>query len=216
MKRLALLGFILILSLLAACAKQATPPSGPALGDSPTLTGTIANLEEAEVTGTALVVKVENLNGSVLAEGDVTAAGVFTVRLPGRQGLEGELVEEDPQDNCSSGTLTAEPKVYKSFGLKLVLYSDGQRVEEQLYYADGPLIGGQSEARYVFVNQDARVQGACDTGVGIYRFELDMKTGWNSAILGLFPDGQNFGLRTAVPDSSFEWVIPVCQIGCPD
>ena len=216
MKQRSLLGLILTLSLLAACAKQATAPNGPALGDSPTLTGTISNLDEAEVEGTDLIVKIENANGSVLAEGNVTIAGIFTIQLPGRQELEGELVEEDPQDNCSSGALTAEPKMYKSFGLKLVLYSNGQRVEDRLYYADGSLVGGQSETRYMFIDRDARVQGTCDTGVGIYSFELDMKEGWNSAILGLFPDGQSYGLRTAVPDSSFEWVIPVCQIGCPN
>jgi hypothetical protein len=129
--------------------------------------------------------------------------------------LETDLLEEDLSANCLSDTLTVTPTTYEGLNLRLVLYSDGQQVAEQLSYANGPLIGGQSEVSYQFIDRDVTVKGSCDSGLGFYSFDMELKKGWNSVILGSFLDTSSFGFRTAVPDASFKWLLPTCQIGCP-
>ena len=219
MNRQLYLSIVTVLVILCGCSQNPVEaPNSSALGDSPTITGNISNLSDANLGGTSLKVKAElssEPGTEVIAEGNVAANGDFSIKLPGISTLEGDLRERDPAADCASDTLTVTPEMYRGLGLRLILYSNNQYVE-QLIYANGPLVGGQNEVFYTFSDRDISIEGPCDTGVGIYSYDVDMKKGWNTVILGRFPDGLRYGLRTAVPDSSFKWPLALCTVGCPN
>ena len=220
MNRQLYLSIVTVLVILCGCSQNPIEtPDSSALGDSPTITGDISNLGDANLGGTSLKVKAELLGSDpgpkVIAEGDVAANGDFSIELPGIATLEGDLRERDPAAQCDSDTLTVTPEMYKGLDLRFRLYSNNQYVED-LIHANGPLVGGQSEVYYTFSDRDIKIQGPCDTGLGIYNFDVDMKKGWNTVILGRFPDGEKYGLRTAVPDSIYKWLLALCTVGCPN
>lgn len=222
MNRQLYLSVVTVFVILCGCSQNPVEtPNSSALGDSPTITGNISNLSDAGVGGTSLKVKAEIYSEpgpKVIAEGDVAANGNFSIKLPGIATLEDDLFVIDPTFDCVSDTLTVTPETFRGIGLlglrSFILYSNNQRVEE-VFYASETVDGGQNAVHYIFSDRDIKIQGPCDTGMGIYSFDVDMKKGWNTIIFGVFPDGERFGLRTAVPDSSYEWQIPRC-IGCPN
>ena len=181
-------------------------PDSSALGDSPTITGNISNLSEANLEGTTLTVKAE-LNPApgtgVIAEGNVAANGDFSIKLPGMATFEGDLQESVFENTCPYGTLTVTPETSKTVDLQLFLYSNDQRIA-QLYYVGETVDGELIEASYTFSDRDVLNKGTC----AWENFDVDMKKGWNTLIIGRFPDGETSGVRTAVPDSSFKWQIP--------
>ena len=230
MNRRLYLSVVTVLVILCGCSqnpvdtpnpietpKPVETPNGPALGDSPTITGNISNLSDANLGGTSLKVKAELIGSEpgtgVIAEGNVAANGDFSIELPGIATLEDNLYERDYGADCPYDTITAKPRKNRDVHLQLALYSNNQRVD-QLYYANGPLQGGQNEVVYTFSDRDISIKGTCAWGKFSTSFDLDMKKGWNTVILGRFPDGERSGLRTAVPDSSFKWQIPEC-FACP-
>ena len=81
--------FTTSLTLLTVCVCHQPHNTRPAsaLGDSPTIKGTIANLAKAELDTSALTIKaVINTKDSkekVIAQGTVSSSGVFSIKLPG-------------------------------------------------------------------------------------------------------------------------------------
>ena len=216
MNRQLYLCVVTVLVILCGCSQnKVETPNGSALSDSPTITGNISNLSEANLEGTSLKVKAEigsDPGTNVIAEGNVAANGDFSIKLPGIATLEGDLQEIEinpPQDEPVECALTYTPEMYRRLGFRLKLYSNNQYVE-QLIHVNGPLVDEQNEVIYTFSDRDVSIQGSCESGDGIYSYEVEMKKGWNTIISGPFPDGERYGLRTAVPDSSYKWVLATC------
>jgi hypothetical protein len=221
-----------LLCLLSACASSSTTPDpkpGPAsaLGDSPTITGKIANLSEANLEGKTLTIKAKaNANTSaekIIAEGTVAADGSFSLKLPGEAPLTDSLAPikvENQQTQCGNTAefkLSVTPTFYKTTSLPtLELYADGTRVESLLHANGNTLAPPYSEVQYVFVDRDVNIQGVCqifETGKIIV--SQDLRKGWNTVILGPNAEDSNaLDSRTAKPDNSFKWLITVCTIGC--
>ena len=216
MNRQLYLSIVTVFVILCGCSQNPIEtPNSSALGASPTITGNISDLRDANLGGTSLKVKAKigfevPFGTDVIAEGNVAANGDFSIKLPGIATLEDDLEERDSAYYCDSDTLTVTPEMYRSTGfLWFMLFSNNQYVKD-LYYVNGTLVGGQNEVYYSFSDRDISIKGTCDYGDLSRSFDLDMKKGWNIVIAGRFPDGQRSGLRTAVPDSSFKWLLDPC------
>ncbi len=100
---------ILLSMLLLSCSESTPPlPTTPALGDSPTLTGTIANLKEAKLEGENLVVKAVIYSSSlkkekVIAQSTVNSSGIFSLNLPGISDIANDCTKasNDGSSSCS-------------------------------------------------------------------------------------------------------------------
>lgn len=217
-KRSALIVITLALMIPACSTNTFQPPPAWALGDSPTLSGTITNLAEAKVEGTSLVVKAKIRKGSgeekIIAEANVTAAGAFSLKLPGVSTLAADLEEITTtlplQYTCTDVTLS--PKTYKGILLSLFLYSNNQPVGGggSLLYTNGDLIIG-----YVLLDRDVITKYKCSFETAKNDADLDLKKGWNSFLTVLFPGPKPAKTYSGVPDSSYTWLAPVEQIPAP-
>ena len=217
MKRVLLLA---LLCLLSACASTPDPTS--ALGDSPTLTGKIANLSKANLGGKTLTIKAKaNANTSaekIIADGTLAADGSFSLKLPGEAALKEFLypgTEEDYKKGCGTPpefNITVTPKSFKSMNPPtLELYADGILVAELLQANGNNLAPPYSEVHYIFVDRDVSIKGVCQLFVtGKANFNEDLRKGWNTVIVGPnATDSDALDGYTAKPDASFKWFIPV-------
>jgi hypothetical protein len=198
------------LMFLTACGTS-TPPA-----KTTTLSSTISNLGEAELDPSQLTVKANiYISGQkkVIAQSKVFANGGFTLELPQ---LTIEQLSTDDFNPADCPDVTYSITTFKTNTLFLELYENDQPAygDGEIFYANGPLVGGQNQASYIFSDTDLSLVGKCDTGLGELDIDLNLKKGWNWIILGEFPDGERLGFFSAVPDSSYKWLVPVCTIGC--
>jgi hypothetical protein len=205
---------LLVVVGLAACTQDgARPRPESALGDSPTLTGKIANLSKAKVEGKTLTVKataylVTTNQIGTLAESTVSADGSFSLTLPGESNLKDFLSEakvENQQTQCGAVT----PTSYKTMiPPTLELYADGTLVATLRYANSDNLARVQSEVTFMFVDRDVSIKGECS----FFRddkitYDMRLHKGWNSVIFS-FDSTKNSGtMKAAKPDASFSWLL---------
>ena len=214
MKRVLLLA---LLYLLSACASTPDPTS--ALGDSPTIKGTIANLAKAELDTSALTIKaLIGTNDSpekVIAEGTVSSSGVFSIKLPGLSVLASDLVKTSTNSTTYLWPCTEvenTPKEYNGARLFLKLYSNGQPVEE------GYIFYGSEDQRnrveYTFVDRDVVYKADCVIEDKTLNVNEKHKEGWNTVVATISSDEKQIKIFSGVPDSSFKWLIFICSSDC--
>jgi hypothetical protein len=207
---------ITLASVLSACTNTSQPLPPSALGDSPTLSGTISNLAEAKLNGTALVVKAKIRTASgaekVIAEGTVTASGAFSMKLPGSNTLAADLQDFTvtlPEQQTCTGVI-ADPKSYKGVYLSLFLYSNNQPVGGSLLYTNGDV-----GVTYVFVDRNVVTKFSCSSDGAKTDFDFDLKKGWNSTLTVIFPGPNPSRTSSGVPDSSYQWLVLLEQNPVP-
>lgn len=194
-----------------------TPPS--ALGDSPSITGKVANLEEAGLSGSDLELRVgyldyEDDSGAAFiesfAEASVAADGAFSVQLPGEAEMAPRLVDARPvvDEGCD---VTITPDTYKTYDSPYFgLYEGGRLADDGILIHTSDLDSNQ--VFYTYVDRDVTLEGTCTGGMlaGL-TFDIDMRRGWNTTIL----DFAALEFRSEKPDDTYVWLIPVCTVGCP-
>ncbi len=178
------LGLLVLGVLLSGCGLFGAP--SPALGESPTLSGTVQRW-----TGSSGKIVAINMGGdAVYGEGTIDSAGRFSLRLKSLKTEAPGLLEAiRPQEGACSlkvsreGVRIALVQVLEGPGGEIVLYVD--RADKptrfaQLIYADG--------------NVRVWTEGQCPQTL-----DLDLRAGWNWVVA-------NSKLQTAFP-AGFVWIV---------
>lgn len=194
---------------VTAAFEEADDVPASALGDSPTVTGTIANLGRGDFAGKALELKAGYLTAvpeDVLAASPVADDGSFSLQIPGEAEMTPRLFDGRPEIFLG-GTLgcdvTLAPEVFKTASAQdFSLFVDGQ-LEEQVIQisASNPYI----LVVYLYVDRDVRATGACASGdfAGL-ETDIDMRAGWNTVVLDLTA----LTFRNEDLSAGYPWVIP--------
>lgn len=197
--------------------ESVSPKDKPAsaLGDSPTLTGTIADVADSKLSDTVLTIKLGAVSGpmDVLVQAPVAADGSFSVQLPGEAEVTPYLFDARPTlfgpgpEECD---LSISPAAYKTLGTPdFALYSDGQLVDRLLHTSDP----NSNFVYYVYVDRNVTIMGACTEGESAgFTLDIDMRKGWNSVVV----DFAVLEIRSEKPSESYRWLLPFCTFGCSE
>ena len=195
--------------VVTATFRESADAPASALGDSPTVTGTITNLSRGDFAGKTLELKAAGFSASpkddVFAASPVADDGSFALRLPGEAEMTPRLVDATPElfgDPGCDTTLT--PEVFKLANApNFFLYVDGQVADDVLQTSGTNLTS--TIVAYYYVDRNVTVTGTCAGGdfAGL-ETNIDMRKGWNTVVLDLTAlTYRNEGLS-----KGYRWVIP--------
>jgi hypothetical protein len=195
-------------AVTATISESADAPAS-ALGDSPTVTGTITNLRRADLAGKALELKAEGYSASpkddVFAASPVADDGSFALRLPGEAEMTPRLVDATPELFGDPGCdTTVTPEVFKLANApNFFLYVDGQLADDVLQTSGTNLTS--TIVAYYYVDRNVTVTGTCAGGdfAGL-ETDIDMRKGWNTVVLDLTA----LTYRNEDLSKGYRWVIP--------
>lgn len=197
--------------LVGGQAVETVSPNGApasALGDSPTLAGTIANLDEGNFAYTRLEAKMGRLTSEpeeVFAQGGVSDDGSFSLQLPGEAEVASHLFDAPTTlfgpglEECDLSLL---PAAYKTLGTPdVALYSDGEFVDRLLQTSDPT----GNFVYYVYVDRDVTITGPCPRGMSAgFSFDLDLRKGWNTVVVYF----AGLAFHSEAPGAGYAWVVP--------
>lgn len=185
-----------------------------ALGDSPTLSGTISNYvnqgfgDEPRVLRAILPVGEEFDDVKVVARGQVTTTGAFTITLPGKATLGPELVGIDTLlgEGCLQG-VTVAPAGARASTLGLDVWAEGEVIGVPVMHATGLTSEAGALAVYLFTDTNVTLSGTAGAecyGVPSAGTAIDVKLvpGWNSLVL----KGTK-SLRNEKPGPELSWLL---------
>ncbi len=194
---------------VTATFEEADAVPASALGDSPTVTGMIANLGRGDFAGKALELKVRGFTAGrpddVFASSPVADDGSFSLRLPGKAEMAPRLFDATPEIFGDPGCdTTVTPEVFKLPAAQdFFLYVDGQPADEVLQTSASNL--GSTIVVYYYVDRDVTVTSTCAGGdfAGL-ETDIDMREGWNTVVLDLTA----LTYRNKDLSEGYQWVIP--------
>lgn len=204
-------------TFLSACGT--TEPSASqglpsALGDSPIVTGKIANLAEGNFSGNVLTIKMGRFSSGpidVYAQGPVAADGSFAIQFPGKAEMTPRLFDVDSDAPREEGcNVQVTPASYKaSTALDFVLYADGQVAGELLYTSDP----NRNFVSYIYVDREVAIISSCTSGelTGL-KSNIKMLEGWNTVVTAA--NASTLETRNEKPGPDYQWLFPFCTIGC--
>lgn len=196
------------------------PPS--ALGDSPTISGKIANLGRGNFGKKALELKVGIFSAGpvddVFAASPVGGDGSFSLLFPGEAEMTPRLFDGRPEvftlPGCDTAVTPAAFKlaVAQDFGL----FEDDESADtadEVLHTRTDDL--NSTLVTYYYVDRDVRATGTCAGGdFAGFEIDIDMREGWNTIVF----DFARARYQNEDLSAGYQWVIPsLCTINgdCP-
>ena len=214
---------LIVCALLDACTNTSIPTTptqpGSALGDAPTLTGSVANLAEGDLAGKTLELYAgtdRDADGELapteaLVRATVAADGTFSLELPGEDVMTPHLVPGGNLDFAPPAcNVTSTPSTYRVATLDVALYADGEPVGGNLVYANDPQT---NEAYLRYVDQNVTQKGGCTSGeLSGLKVVMELRKGWNTVVFS----APELAYRTQALDASYRWFIPFCTVGCPE
>jgi hypothetical protein len=188
--------------------RESADAPASALGDSPTVTGTITNLGRGDFAGKALELKAGNFTAEpedIFALSPVADDGSFSLQLPGEAEMTPRLVDATPELFGDPGCdTTVTPEVFKLANApNFFLYVDGQLADDVLQTSGTNL--KSTIVAYYYVDRSVTVTGTCAGGdfVGL-EINIDMREGWNTVVLDLTA----LTHRNEDLSEGYQWVIP--------
>ncbi len=183
------------------------PPS--ALGDSPTITGTIANLGRGNFGEKALELKAGVFSAGTVddtfATSPLTDDGSFSLQLPGEAEMVSRLFNGRPEvftlPNCDT---TITPESFKIAAAQdFILFVDGQLTDEVVQTSasdpDSTLVN------YYYLDRDVTAVGTCAGGdFAGFKTDVDLRRGWNTVVI----DFTALEVRNEDLSEDYWWVIP--------
>lgn len=199
--------------------ENVSPSDRPAsaLGDSPTIAGTIANLGRGDLAGKRLELAFGQFaagpTDDTFASSPVADDGSFSLRFPGEAEMTGRLFDAGPQAFSLPGCeTTVTPETFRLAGnLDFDLLVDGEPTAEvnRVRLDDPSLV----ETFYLYVDRDVRVSGTCAGGdyAGLVT-DIDLRKGWNTLVF----DYTALEFRNDPLGEGYGWLIPtLCGDDCP-
>ena len=193
---------------VTATFRESADAPASALGDSPTVTGTITNLGRGDFAGKALELKAGGFSAGpeddVFATSPVADDSSFALRLPGEAELASLLIDATPELFGDLGCdTTVTPEVFKLANApNFFLYVDGQLADNVLQTSGTNLTS--TIVAYYYVDRDVTVTGTCVRGdfAGL-ETDIDMRKGWNTVVLNL----NALTYRNEDLSKGYRWVI---------
>lgn len=192
-----------------------TPTLDSALGDSPTLTGTIQNLADVGATTGTLKLKAIAYGNDItdIAEGTVADDGSFSITLPGKSVMNALVAENPLLDGEACVPTTFTPNTTKGATLVLMLWDDVGELGGLLVFAPTVPNDFMSEARatasFSYLDTNSGLTGTLpkdcagfvepDTDLPV---NVTLREGWNSLVID-----KTEGFINKKLDSSFVWGV---------
>ncbi len=167
-------------TLLTACP---TTPTNSDLGQTPTITGTIAGWKDG-----VKAIQLEYPGFKTIAPipaGNIAANGSFSVTLPV---LPSEKLDIKKAFNCTSGTNTVSPSGLATASMYLVYYNDPNNLniissvtQTKSLTVPNPTVGLKIISAYrQYANLDGSIiYNNCQSDNIIYKSTINYKSGWN-------------------------------------
>lgn len=193
--------------------ESVTPSPGDApasaLGDSPTISGTILNLGRGNFSGKVLELKAGQFTAGpedVYATSPVEGDGSFSLQLPGAAEMAPKLMIGRPEvffgypPECD---VTIAPKDFRlALAQDFFLFVNGQMMNKVIQTREGD---PYTLASHMYVDQDVRAVGSCVGGMlDGFEINIDLRSGWNLLVVDLTA----LTYRNEDPGEGFRWVIP--------
>ncbi len=211
-----LIGFCLMMSACNQTSpetpKVTQPKDSSSLGETPTLTGRIANfeflgLDSSSLTVKAMVFSLDGTKSVELGSSAVSKLGGFSIILSQKQDLANLLFVQDPNASCNQNVVIT-PATFKGNSISLEL-SDQKGNSIRLLQTKMQDTQGLSSAYafYFYADTKATMKGtqAADC-LGLFEstepfnVDISLEKGWNAVIAS--EDGS---FKNVLPDASFIW-----------